>query len=431
MTVAVPTTTKNRWVILLGGVMVQLAIGAVYAWSTFGKALVAPESAMQLGKVAAAVPFEVAIGMIFVGSFVGGKIQDSKGPRTVALVGVVIYSLGIMLSSFAREPGDLWILILGYGLLGGVGLGMAYIVPIALLQKWFPDKAGLITGIAVGGFGFGAVITSPLAGALIARDPAHPTAPFLWLGLGYLVLGVLGALTFVNPPAGYAPPGMAPAPAAATTGQDGPAATGAATPSRDFTQPEALRTPQWYLLTAILAVGVTAGISLISVAAAAGTAIAGMSAASAATFVGLMGLFNGAGRILWAAVSDKIGKMPAFVAILGIMGLALLALPHAGSVIPFYVLAAVIYTCYGGAFGAMPSTAGRFFGVSHAGGIYGLMLIAWSIGGVAGPLLVTALAGADNNYTLAFSVIGVIALVGAVIPFITKQPARPARSVTA
>jgi len=142
-------------------------------------------------------------------------------------------------------------LILGYGVLSGFGLGMAYIVPIAMLQKWFSDKAGLITGIAVGGCG--AVITSPVAGALIANDKAYPTAPLRILGIAYLIVGVLGALLFANPPKGYRPPGMA-APAATPTGS----ATVAQTGVRDVTQPEALRTPQWYLLTAILALSVTA-----------------------------------------------------------------------------------------------------------------------------------------------------------------------------
>lgn len=119
----------------------------------------------------AALPFEVAIGMIFVGTFLGGRIQDRRGPRTVALTGVVIYAIGIILSSFARDPGQLWLLILGYGVLSGFGLGLAYIVPIAMLQKWFPDKPGLITGLAVGGFGFGAVITSPVAQMLISGNP--------------------------------------------------------------------------------------------------------------------------------------------------------------------------------------------------------------------------------------------------------------------
>jgi OFA family oxalate/formate antiporter-like MFS transporter len=410
----------NRWLILVGGVLVQLAIGAVYAWSTFSKALQSPDSAFELSKVQAAIPFEVAIGMIFVGTFLGGRIQDKRGPRLVALVGVVIYSLGIILASFARDGGDLWLLTLGYGVLGGFGLGLAYIVPIAMLQKWFPDKRGLITGIAVGGFGFGAVITSPLAQRMIAGSEdyqQYPTKVFLWLGIAYLVMGLIGASVFKNPPAGYTVPGSAPA-AAATSTEDAPA-----TASRDFTQGEALSTVQWYLLTLILTISVTAGISLISIAAGTATDVAGFSAAGAATLVGVMGLFNGVGRILWAAVSDKIGKMTAFVGILGIQGLALIAIPHAGSVVAFYVLAALIYTCYGGGFGTMPSTASEFFGVKNSGAIYGLMLIGWSIGGVVGPLLISALVGEDKAYTVGYTVVGIIALVGAAIPLFTKKPA--------
>lgn len=406
----------NRWVILVGGVLVQLAIGAVYAWSTFAKALQAERSAFDLSTVQASIPFQVAIGMIFVGTYLGGRIQDKKGPRIVALAGVVIYSIGIILASFARETSDLWLLILGYGVLGGFGLGLAYIVPIAMLQKWFPDKRGLITGVAVAGFGFGAVITSPVAQRMIAGSEdyqQYPTKVFLWLGIAYLVAGIIGASTFKNPPAGYTVAGAAAA----------SSASAANAPGRDFTQQEALSTPQWYMLTAILTLSVTAGISLISVAAATATDVAGFSAAAAATLVGIMGLFNGAGRILWAAISDKIGRMPAFVGILGVQGLCLLAIPHVGNVALFYILAALIYTCYGGGFGTMPSTAGDFFGVKNAGGIYGLMLIGWSIGGIVGPLLISALIGEDKAYTLAYTVIGVIALVGAVIPLVTKKPA--------
>lgn len=406
----------NRWLILAGGVLVQLAIGAVYAWSTFSKAIQADPSALELTKVQATIPFEVAIGMIFVGTFLGGRIQDKQGPRLVALVGVTIYSIGIILASFARDAADLWLLVLGYGVLGGFGLGLAYIVPIAMLQKWFPDKRGLITGIAVGGFGFGAVITSPLAQRLIDSSDdfqQYPTKVFLYLGIAYLVMGLVGASVFKNPPAGY------------TVGGATAAAKGAApasTAGKDFTQQEAMRTPQWYLLTLILTISVTAGISLISVAAGTATDVAGMSAAAAATLVGVMGLFNGGGRILWAAVSDKIGRMPAFIGILGLQGLALLAIPHAGSAVAFYVLCAIVYTCYGGAFGTLPSTAGDFFGVKNSGAIYGLMLIGWSIGGVVGPLLISWLIGEDQAYTLAFTVVGVIALVGAIIPVITRKP---------
>ena len=414
----VDASTGNRWIVLAGGVLVQLAIGAVYAWSTFSKAIQADPSALELSKVQATIPFEVAIGMIFVGTFLGGRIQDRRGPRIVALVGVTVYSAGIMLASLARDASDLWLLILGYGVLGGFGLGLAYIVPIAMLQKWFPDKRGLITGIAVGGFGFGAVITSPVAQRMIegsADYQRYPTKVFLWLGIAYLIAGLLGASVFRNPPEGYATASSS----GAAEKTDTKNAAG-----RDFSPQEALSTPQWYMLTLILTISVTAGISLISVAAGTATDIAGFSAAGAATLVGIMGLFNGGGRILWAAISDRVGRRPAFMGILGIQGLALLAIPHASSAVAFYVLCALVYTCYGGAFGTMPSTAGDFFGVKHSGAIYGLMLVGWSIGGIIGPLLISWLIGEDQSYALGFTVVGVIALSGLVLPFLARPPTK-------
>ncbi|GAB95650.1 hypothetical protein KILIM_024_00610 [Kineosphaera limosa NBRC 100340] len=404
---------------LVGGILVQVALGGVYAWSTFAAAFKSDESTLHLSALQASLPFQIAIGMIFVGTFIGGRIQDARGPRVVALAGVVIYALGIILSSFAREPGQLWLLLVGYGVLSGFGLGLAYIVPIALLQKWFPDKPALITGLAIGGFGLGAVITSPMAQVLIGNNPQTPAAAFLPLGLAYLVVGVLGAAAFKNPPSGYSV-------AAAHDASEPSAEAGQASSRRDFTQAEALATPQWYLLTAILTLSVMTGISLVSAAAGSAAAIAGFTAAGAATLVGVLGLFNGAGRILWAWISDRIGKMPAFVGILTIQGLCLIAIPHASAGWLFVLLAAIIYTCYGGAFGAMPSTAGAFFGVANAGSIYGLMLIAWSLGGVAGPLLSTWLIGADANYTLAFTTVGIIGVAAAILPLITKPPKRPA-----
>lgn len=399
----------NRWLVLVGAVLVQLSIGAVYAWSTISKALQESGTTLHLSKVQATVPFEVAIGMIFVGTFLGGRIQDRRGPRTVALVGVVVYALGIILASFAHTQDQLWLLVLGYGVLGGFGLGLAYIVPIAMLQKWFPERRGLITGIAVGGFGFGAVITSPVAQSLIdgsADLTRTPTKVFLYLGIAYLIAGLIGASLFKNPDH---TPHVAPADSGAET-------------TKEFDPREAMSTTQWYLLTLILTIAVLGGISLISVAANSATDIAGLSKTGAATLVGVMGLFNGAGRIGWAAVSDKIGRMPAFMGILAVEGVCLLLIPHASSPVLFFVLAALVYLCYGGGFGTMPSTAGDFFGVRHAGAIYGLMLIAWSIGGVVGPLLTSSLIGEDKNYTLAYTVVGIIALVALVLPFVTRPP---------
>ncbi len=399
-----------RWLLVAGALLLQFSIGAVYAWSVFGGALENAES-WQLSKVRASMPFTVTIGMIFVGSYLGGRLPDAKGPRVVALAGGVIYSIGILLAGLTNSADDYWLLIRGYGVISGFGLGFAYIVPIAMLQKWFPDKTGLITCLAVGGFGFGAVLTSTVAQWLIDRYPEDPTSAFVPLGIAYLLMSLVGASIFRNPPADYVVPGV---------DEAGDTAEKSGT---DYTQGEALRTPQWDLLPAILTLSVSAGISLISQAKLSATDIAGFSVTGAATLVGVLAIFNGAGRIVWAGISDRIGRMKTFAAILALQGICLILLPHASGVLLFSALAAIIYLCYGGTFGTMPATAGDFFGVRNAGAIYGLMLIGWSLGGVIGPLIASALIGEDKAYTVAYTTIGVIALASVALTFITKVPA--------
>jgi MFS transporter, OFA family, oxalate/formate antiporter len=408
--------TRGRWWIVVAAVLVQLTLGAVYAWSVFNKPL---QDQFGWSRSEAVLPFEVAIGTIFIGSLVGGRIQDRYGPRPVAFGGVVLYSAGIMLASLVSAPDELWLLVLTYGAMGGIGLGAAYITPIAMLAKWFPDRRGLITGIAVAGFGFGAVITAPVAKALLNHTD-DKTSVFLPLGLAYLVAGLVGAVFFRNPPAGYEVPGFAPA----TTGQ-------AVAGSRVYTLAEALRTRQWYMLTAILTLNVTCGIGFISQASDAAQEIAGVTAATAATLVGILGLFNGAGRVLWAWLSDRIGRMRAFLGMLALQAICFAFLPHLAAFAVFSILAALIYLAYGGGFGTMPATAADYFGTPHAGAVYGAMIVAWSIGGVVGPLLTAALYEADEqSYTLPFTVLAVIALVSLVLPVVTRMPSVPAEVKT-
>jgi len=366
------------------------------------------------------LPFEVAIGTIFIGSLIGGRIQDRYGPRPVAFGGVVLYSVGIMLASLVSSPGQLWLLVLTYGAMGGIGLGAAYITPIAMLAKWFPDRRGLITGIAVAGFGFGAVITAPAAKALLGNT-ADKTSVFLPLGIAYLVAGLIGASFFRNPPEGYQVPGFVPA----STGR-------AVAGTRVYTLPEALHTRQWYLLTAILALNVTCGIGFISQAADSAEDIAGVAATTAATMVGILGLFNGGGRIFWAWLSDRVGRMQAFLGMLGLQAICFAILPYAAAFALFAIFAALIYLAYGGGFGTMPATSAVYFGTPNAGAIYGAMIVAWSIGGVVGPLLTAALYEANGqSYTLPFLVLAAIALVSLALPLITKMPSPAAVSTEA
>ncbi len=416
MTEATRNPTRGRWGLVAAAVLVQLAIGAVYAWSVFNKPL---QAQFGWSKSEVVLPFEFVIGTIFIGSFIGGRIQDRTGPRPVALGGGVLYSLGIVLASFVSSGDQLWLLVLTYGVMGGIGLGAVYITPIAMLSKWFPDRRGLITGIAVAGFGFGALITAPVAKALMSGTDDKPSV-FLPLGIGYLVAIVLGASFFRNPPAGYEVPGFV----AATTG-------GAVPGTKVYGLGEALRTPQWYMLTAILTLNVTCGIALISQAADATEAIAGVSAATASGLVGVLGLFNGGGRIAWAWLSDRIGRMRAFLGMLGLQAVCFFILPHAAAFALFAVLAALVYLAYGGGFGTMPATAADYFGTPNAGAIYGAMIVGWSIGGVAGPLILAALyESSGKSYTLPFTVIAIVAVVALVLPLVTRMPSAPATEDT-
>jgi MFS transporter, OFA family, oxalate/formate antiporter len=405
---------RDRWLIAGAAVLVQLALGAVYAWSVFNKPL---QAEFGWSKSQAVLPFEVAIGTIVIGSFIGGRIQDRRGPRTVALAGGILYSIGTMLAALVDTRGELWLLALTYGAMGGIGLGAAYITPIAMLVKWFPDRRGLITGLAVAGFGFGAVITAPLAKGLMNGTAVKPHV-FLPLGIAYLVMVLIGASFFRNPPAGYTVAGFVPA----TTGR-------AVAGSKAYTLSEALRTPQWYMLTGILTLNVLCGIAFISQASDAVQGITGATAATASTFTGIMGLFNGAGRIGWAAVSDRIGRMTAFTGMLAVQAVCFFLLDHAHGLALFSILAALVYLAYGGGFGTMPATAADFFGPPNAGAIYGSMIVAWSIGGVAGPLLLAALYDANGKrYGTPFVIIGIIAAVAILLPLVTRMPAEPVQA---
>ena len=410
-------SSRTRWAIVPAAVLVQLALGGVYAWSVFNQPL---QQQFGWSKSQVVLPFMVAIGTIFIGAVIGGRVQDRHGPRIVALAGGTLYAVGVMLASLVESADQLWLLTVTYGAMGGIGLGAGYITPIAMLVKWFPDRRGLITGIAVGGFGVGSVLTAPVAKALLSSADNKPDV-FLPLGVAYLIAVLIGASFFRNPPAGYSVPGYV-APVVGRTAR-----------SLDtYTVGEALHTRQWYLLVAILALNTTCGLALISQASDAFQAVAGATATAAAAAVGLLGLFNGAGRIVWAAASDRIGRMSAFIGMLALQGLAFLVLPHASSVALFFILSALIYVCYGGGFGTMPATAADYFGTKNAGAIYGAMIVAWSVAGVVGPKLAAALyEGNGNTYGVPFTVIGLVALAAIALPLITRLPApRPRKDVT-
>ena len=395
----------NRWSIAAAGVVVQIALGAVYAWSVFRIPLT-QVFGWTISEVT--LTFTIAIFVLGFAAFAGGLWMRKAGPRVVVLAAGLFYGAGVCLAGLA--DGRLWWMYGSYGLLGGMGLGLGYIVPVATLVKWFPDRRGMITGIAVAGFGSGALITAPLATRLIARIGAPDT--FLVLGAVYLV-AIVGASFFIsNPPAGYRPEGWTPSAAQQQQRAD-----------KAYTLQEALASWQWYGLWALLFLNTTAGIAIISQAAPMAEEITGVSAATAAGLVGMISIANGAGRFLWASLSDVIGRRTVFLIMFPLQAVLFASMPLVTSFPLFAALACLILLCYGGGFGTMPAFAADRFGAENVGSIYGLMLTAWSFAGVLGPMLIARLRQSTGEYGSALYVIGALMFASTLIPLLIPQTA--------
>src|SRR6202522_3514578 len=277
---------SKRWGIALAGIFLQVALGAVYAWSVFRVPL-AKQFHWSISQVT--LTFTISIFVLGVAAFFGGLWLNKEGPRVVALTGGFLYGLGVFLASFSAQK--LWWLYASYGVIGGIGVGFCYIVPIAVLVKWFPDRRGLITGIAVGGFGAGALVFAPIATRLIQSVGVLQT--FAWLGVAYLVITMATGYFMQNPPDGWKPAGWVPS--VTQTKQRA---------ALDYTLGGALKTWQWWALWALLFLNTSAGISIISQESPMFQEIAKVSAGVAAGMVGIASIGNAVGRIFWAWTSD-------------------------------------------------------------------------------------------------------------------------------
>src|ERR671915_340118 len=402
----------NRWIIATAGVVMQVALGAVYAWSVFRVPL---SDAYGTGVSAVNTTFSIAILALGFAAFFGGLWMNSSGPRVVARTSGVLYGAGIFLASFASpDAGGLWTLYLTYGLMAGIGIGLGYIVPVATLIKWFPDKRGFITGIAVAGFGAGALVTAPLAKQLVQGVGLFPT--FAILGILYLVMVVGAALFMKNPPEGWTPEGWEP------EEEESGERTGV-----DYELRGALKTWQWYALWALLFLNVTAGIAIISEADPIAQELSGAAPWLAAWLVSIISIGNAAGRFLWAWLSDAIGRKWVFLTMFLLQAALFFLMPIVGaSFVMLAILSFIIVSCYGGGFGTMPAFNADYFGSKNVGMIYGLMITAWGFAGVLGPQLISIMYDATRSYAGAFYIIAGIMLASSIIPFIVRPPKREA-----
>jgi OFA family oxalate/formate antiporter-like MFS transporter len=396
--------TLNRWIIAAAGVLMQVALGAVYAWSVFRVPLT-----KQFGWTTAEVTltFTISIFVLGIAAFFGGLWQNRVGPRTVALIGGILYGVGVFLASFSAN--GLWWLYLSYGLIGGIGLGLSYIVPVAVLVKWFPDRRGLITGIAVGGFGAGALITAPVATRLIQSVGVLST--FAYLGIAYLIVTVVAAFFMQNPPDGWRPEGWTP-----TASQASQRA------GTDYTLGEALRTWQWYALWLLLFLNTFAGISIISQEAPIFQELLKVSAITAASMVGFASIGNAFGRVFWAWVSDVLTRRATFFVMFAMQVLLFWFLPGIATVTVMSIVTFVVLMCYGGGFGTMPAFAADYFGSKNVGPIYGLMLTAWGVASAVGPLLIAYMRQSTGSYHGALHVIAGVMAVSALLPILVSKP---------
>ncbi len=379
----------SRWLVPPAALAIHLSIGQVYALSVFKTPLV---QRFQTTETAIAIVFSIAIVMLGLAAAFGGTWMERNGPRKAMAVSALFFVTGLLVGGLGIATKQLWLLYLGYGVIGGIGLGLGYISPVSTLIKWFPDRPGLATGLAIMGFGGGAFIASNLSNELLQAydSPAveglsDAVAPaFFTLALIYAAFMTFGVLTVRVPPNGWKPEGWAPK----------PAGTNALITTANVSAAESIKTRQFWFLWIVLFCNVTAGIGILEQASPMiRDFFPEISVAAAAGFVGLLSLANMAGRIIWSSTSDVIGRKPTYMMYLGVGAVAFFFLATAGSsaVFVFVALSAVILSFYGGGFATIPAYLKDMFGTYQVGAIHGRLLTAWSAAGVAGPLIVNVI----------------------------------------
>ena len=409
----------KRWWIAAGAVVMQMCLGSVYAWSVFKKPLMASHGWSEFETQ---LTFMISIGMIGLAAAFGGILVDKKGPRFVATIGGILFGVGTLVAGYASQSGNVYLMYLGFGLIAGLGNGFGYVTPIATLIRWFPDKRGLVTGLAVMGFGAGAFFIGKLAPGMIGSfslDAEVPDAQgvaitFYILGGIFLVLVTASAQLYKNPPAGWLPTGFVQS-----------SKTTSAADSFDLAQ--ALRKPQWWMLWGMLFLNVSAGLGLLSqlspmaqnvVSKRDGTTDIALLAAAGGMILAIASIFNGLGRLFWAAVSDKIGRKAVFAIMFLSQGVLYVLLPEIANVTLFTVIACYLLACYGGGFATMPAFAADSFGPGHIGRVYGTMLTAWGAAGVAGPMIFAIEALKGKSLYVAAGLLGA----GLLLAIVYKRP---------
>lgn len=357
--------------------------------------------------------FSLAILFLGLSAAFMGHFVEARGPRVSGLVSTMFFTIGLVIAGYGVSIDNLLLFYLGYGVLGGIGLGIGYITPVSTLVKWFPDRRGMATGLAIMGFGFAAMIASPVMNWLMMTFTIPTT--FYTLAVAYFIIMVISSLYIERPPAGYLPPKMAAA--RLNNEEEDESLKDIAYLSAN----EAVKTRRFYWLWLMLFINVTCGIAILNVASPMAQEIAGLTPAAAALMVGIMGVFNGAGRLAWASISDYIGR-PNLYTIFFVIQIALFfLLPFTTEALLFQLILFIIMTCYGGGFSAIPAYIGDIFGTKQLGAIHGYILTAWAAAGLAGPLIVSYIREATESYTLTLYIFTAMFVVALIISIIIRQ----------
>lgn len=396
----------NRWIMVAAALVVQICLGVLYAWSVFRPALMEEYgwTVQQAG-----YPYMFSLLFFSVGMIIAGRWQDKAGPRKVAIVGGLLLALGAALSGVLGH--SFLAMIFTYGVLGGMGVGFAYVTPIATCVKWFPDKRGAITGIAVFGFGAGTLVFGPVINSLLG-SVGIPATFFI---LAAIFLGAVcgaGSL-FRTPPIGWKPAGWIPPAAAASTF------------AADFDTREMFGTRQFWTMWVIYFIGAGAGLMIIGQAVPIGQSVANLDKAVAASGLGIMALFNGLGRIVWGWTSDRIGRLRSLMLMFVGLIIALVAvLPNASSFALWLVGMCLVGFCFGGYLAVMPTACADFYGTRCYGANYGFLFTAYGIAGVVGPFLIDYIKTSTGGFTTAMYIFAGASVLGIILAMTVKAPSK-------
>lgn len=412
----------NRWLVAIMGTMLQLALGTVYAWSFFQQPVMAANS---WSNSEAAWAFSLAIFFLGLAAAWGGINLPKFGPRKLAMAGGFLFSLGYLIAAYALSIKNLALLYTGYGVIGGIGLGLGYVTPVATAAKWFPDKKGFITGMVVMGFGFGALIMAKvLAPIFMSITGGNLVLVFSYVGVIMLIITLPAGYCLINPPTGFVPKGYTPpeTSAAAQTREDAISAK------------QCVLSGKFLMMWTVFFFNIIAGITFISFqspllqdllkktmnpATLTDPAVIADLAASGATLIAISSIFNGVGRFFWGGLSDKIGRVQTFRLILGSQLVVFIALMFVSNPIVFGILVCYILLCYGGGFGSMPSFVLDVFGQKLMPIVYGTILTAWGCGGIVGPQIVAFLKDNFDKQAAQYTFVSasVLLLLGLLITF--------------